>query len=271
MEIIDAHVHALPRGEMCGGKVDARLETVLAALQSRGIERAILVPINDISWQPVEEMNDFSERVVAEHPEIVGFVDLDLSRAHYYRGIRDLEQEVVRRHEHGLRGIKVHPQNLGLNADDWRLLAVYRLAGEIGIPVMIHCYPASGPGTLDNSHPRSIEKAVRVFHRTTFIIAHLGGIPYFPYMPWLSQENVYFDNSGVMKELLGYFGLERVRYVLEEISYDRILFGSDMPSEAMLERQLEMTRQVIPPEKQPQVFAGNVKRLGEQFGWWEGE
>lgn len=62
MQIVDVHVHALPRGDMCGGEVDARLPTVLATLSQRGIERAVLVPINDLLWQPVVEMNDLWRR-----------------------------------------------------------------------------------------------------------------------------------------------------------------------------------------------------------------
>ena len=124
MEIIDAHVHALPRGDMCGGEADARLETLLAALEANGICRACLMPINDLSWQPVRAMNDFSVQAVKDHPQVVGFIDLDLSQVHYTGGIEALEADIVHRQGQGLRGIKVHPQNLGLDVDDWRLLPV---------------------------------------------------------------------------------------------------------------------------------------------------
>lgn len=42
VQIIDCDFHALPRGEMCGGEVDARLESVLAGLQAQGIENGVL-------------------------------------------------------------------------------------------------------------------------------------------------------------------------------------------------------------------------------------
>jgi predicted TIM-barrel fold metal-dependent hydrolase len=266
MEIIDVHVHALPRGTMCGGEADARLETLLAALEANGIGRAVLLPINDLSWQPVQEMNDFSVQVVKEHPHLAGFIDLDLSRVHYSSGIEVLEAEIVRRQEQGLRGIKVHPQNLGLDADDWRLLPVYRLAGEIGLPVTIHCYPGSPPGTMENSHPRHIEKVVRVFRNTTFIIAHLGGVPYFPLLPLLCQHNVYFDTSGVLSEMWGFYRPGQIRHLLAKVGYERILFGSDFPEE--IGRQVAILREVVPEDRQAEVLAGNAERLGERFGWW---
>jgi predicted TIM-barrel fold metal-dependent hydrolase len=267
MEIIDAHVHTLPRGDMCGGEKDVRLETLLAALQAHGIGRACLMPINDLSWQPVREMNDFTVQVVKDHPQLVGFIDLDLSQVHYAGGVEALEAEIVRRQEQGLRGIKVHPQNLGLDADDWRLLPVYRLAGEVGLPVMIHSYPGSPPGCMENSHPRHIEKVVRVFHKTTFIIAHLGGRAWFPLMPCLAHEHVYFDTSGVLRELGALYSVEQIRPVLHEIGYERIVFGSDFPEE--IAPQLALLREVIPAEHHEAVLAGNIRRVGRRFGWWE--
>jgi predicted TIM-barrel fold metal-dependent hydrolase len=268
MEIVDAHIHALPRGDMHGGQVDARLETVLQRLREKGIRRAVLLPINDLSYQPVEEMNDFSERAVLECRDLVGFVDVDLSQAHYYRGIQRLENDVARRCQNGLQGIKIHLQNLGVQASDWRLLPLYRLAGELNVPVAIHCHPGSCPGTVDNSHPAEIEKVVRAFHKSHFVIAHLGGVLYFEYMPWLCHENVHFDCSGVMADLWRYYGVDRVRYVLEQIGYDRLFFGSDFPA-VDIEQQLEATKALIPAAQQAAVFGQNVPKFGEQFGWWK--
>ena len=265
--IIDIHVHALPRGEMCGGEVDARLPTVLDGLSAQGIERAVLVPINDLSWQPVAEMNDYAERAVAAHPNLVGLIDIDLSQAHYAGGIRRLEDDIARRHANGLQGIKVHLQNLGLQADDWRLLPVYRLAGELGIPVMVHCHPGSSPGTVENSSPVYIEKMVRAFHRTTFIIAHLGGILYLPYMPWLSYDNVRYDTSGIMPQLVAFYGVDRIRSMLDDIGYERILFGSDHPTVDLAE-QIAAVAQVVPAAHHDRVFHENAQRLAAQFGWW---
>jgi predicted TIM-barrel fold metal-dependent hydrolase len=266
--IVDVHIHALPRGEMCGGEVDARLPTVLGGLSEVGIERTVLVPINDLSWQPIDEMNDFSERAVAAHDGLAAMVDIDLSQAHYAGGIARLEEDIARRHANGLRGVKVHLQNLGMQANDWRLLPVYRLAGELDIPVMVHCHPGSSPGTVENSNPVDLEKMVRAFHKTTFIISHLGGILYFPYMPWLNYDNVHYETSGIMPQLVAYYGVDRVRILLDEIGYDRILFGSDYPT-ADLAAQIAAVDQVVPGCEHGRVFADNALRLGERFGWWK--
>lgn len=267
MEIIDAHVHSLPCGIMNGGAVDARFDTVYNGLRTRGIEKAIFVPINDISWQPIEEMNNYMVEIVNNNPNIVGFIDIDISKMHYYEGIKKLEEDIQKRYHEGLKGIKIHLQNLGVNADDWRLLPIYRIAGELNIPVMIHSHPGSAPGLIDNSNPKHIEKMVRVFHKTHFIISHFGGIPYFEYMPWLNHENVYYDSSGVLKYLKRYLGTEKIRVVFEEIGYDKIFFGSDFPTED-IDEQIEIMKEIVPNEYHEHVFSLNILKFGKKFNWW---
>lgn len=87
MEIIDAHVHSLECGIMCGGEVDVRLEPVMNGLNEMGISKALFVPINDISWQDVDKMNDYMVDIVKNNKNIIGFIDIDISKVHYYRGI----------------------------------------------------------------------------------------------------------------------------------------------------------------------------------------
>jgi predicted TIM-barrel fold metal-dependent hydrolase len=265
MEIIDVHVHGSPHPEKRGEK--ERLDNVIAAHHEQGIRRFVLIPMNDVSQQPAGEMNIFTANAVSTYPDIAGFIDLDLSQAHSFcNGVPALEKEIAQAYEQGLRGIKVHPQNLGVDADDWRLLPVYRLAGELGIPVMVHCYPGPTPLGLNHSHPEKIQKVVRVFHRTTFVLAHLGGIPHFPLMAWLSADNVYFDTAGVMKELWAFYSIEQLRYIFSQIGYDRLLFGSDYPYS--IAQTLTILKEVVPPENQAQVFSENAALLGTRFGWW---
>lgn len=200
MEIIDAHAHALPRGAMDGGQADARLETLLSAMRTHGIARACLMPINDTSWLPVREMNDFAVRAVQDHPELVGFIDLDLSQAHYTGGLAALEAEVVR------------------------------------------------------------------FHRTTFIVAHLGGVPWFPLVPLLAHDNVCFDTSGVLPQLRAFYSPTQIQHVLQGVGYEHVLFGSDFPEGIV--PQLAVLREVIPTEHLEAVLGGNTRRVGTKHGWW---
>jgi len=268
MEIIDAHIHSLPCGIMCGGSVDVTYEKVIEGMEQHGIKRGIFVPINDISWQPVDEMNDYMVKVINRNKNIVGFADIDISKIHFYNGIIDLENNIKRLVKLGLKGIKVHPQNLGVNGDDWRLMPIYRLAGELNIPVMIHCHPGSCPGTIDNSNPKYIEKMVRVFHKTKFIISHFGGVLYFDYMPWLNHENVYFECSGILESLKKHYSMEKIRAIFEEIGYEKMFFGSDFPV-VDLNAQIEIFKDLVPEEFHEDVFSKNILKFGEEFEWWK--
>jgi predicted TIM-barrel fold metal-dependent hydrolase len=55
--------------------------------------------------------------------------------------------------------------------------------------------------------------------------------------------------------------------ILDEIGYDRILFGSDYPT-VEIGAQLNALKQVIPEERHEDVLGRNALRLGAMVGWW---
>ncbi len=253
---------------MHGGEINVQFEVIDKGLKKDGVEKALLMPINDISWQSVKEMNDYLVKIVENNPEYEGFIDLDLSKAHLYGGLKDLENTIIYYYQKGLKGIKIHLQNLGVCADDWRLLPVYRIAGELNIPITMHCYPGSPPGLSHHSDPGAIEKMVRVFHKTTFLLAHFGGVKHFYDMPNLNHENVYFETSGIMPVLIDYFDKKTITKVFREIGYDKIIFGSDYPA-ADLDETIKILQDIVPPDQLENVMHKNILKLAEQFGWWK--
>lgn len=267
MKIIDMHVHTLECGIMCGGKVDASFKAVSTELDKYNINKAVLMPINDISWQPVKKMNDYLVEIVKKNKEFIGFIDIDITKMHLYNGIIELENEIILYNSKGLKGVKIHLQNLGVKADDWRLIPIYRIAGELGIPVTIHCYPGSSPGLHTHSDPVSIEKMVRVFHKTTFIIAHFGGVKYFDDMKYLNYDNVYFETSGVLPILKKHLGIEKMKIVFEEIGFDKIMFASDYPTESIKD-SLEIIQEIVADEYIEDVLYYNAYEFGKRFKWW---
>lgn len=267
MKIIDAHIHTLEVGTMCSGSVNVDFGEVKKRLNKFGIERALLLPINDISWQPVKPMNEYLVEIVNENKNYEGFIDIDISKAHLANGIKEMEEEIKYYHEKGLKGIKVHLQNLGVYADDWRLLPIYRLAGELNIPVTIHCYPGSPPGLSDHSNPVHLEKVIRVFHKTDFIIAHLGGIKYFYEMPNLNHDNVYFETSGVLPILKKYIGIENISRILQEIGTENIIFGSDYPTKE-IDEAVNIIKKIVSKEDLNKIMYKNVLKLASKYNWW---
>ena len=267
MDIIDAHVHTLEVGTMCSGSVNVEFAEVKKGLNKYGIDRALLMPINDISWQPVKPMNEYLVEIVNTYENFEGFIDIDISKAHLANGIKELEEEIKYYHKKGLKGIKVHLQNLGVYADDWRLLPVYRLAGELNIPVTIHCYPGSPPGLSDHSNPKHLEKVIRVFHKTDFIIAHLGGVKYFYEMPILNHDNVYFETSGVLPSLKEYIGINNMAKIFRKLGFENIIFGSDYPTKEISEA-VNILKEIVPENELNKIMHKNILKLAAKYNWW---
>ena len=86
-------------------------------------------------------------------------------------------------------------------------------------------------------------------------------------MPWLNYGNVRFESSGIMAQLQRYYGMGRVRFIFEEIGYDKILFSSDYPT-AELDGEIAAMQEIVPAEHHDRVFRENALHLGARFRWW---
>ena len=152
-------------------------------------------------------------------------------------------------------GLRFHdPKGRMIGVDDRRLYPVWKRAGEMGIPVLIHTSDPAAfflPVDQDNEHyPTLLTYPGWSFHgshfskeelldqrtrmmaehpRTTFICAHVANNP--EDLPWVSDllerlPNLCVDFSARMDEL------GRQPYTAREFFIrwqDRILFGADMP------------------------------------------
>lgn len=70
MKLIDMHMHTLECGKMCGARVDATYGVIEKEIMSKGIDKAVLMPINDILWQPTKKMNEYLASLVADNSKI---------------------------------------------------------------------------------------------------------------------------------------------------------------------------------------------------------
>ncbi len=129
-------------------------------------------------------------------------------------------------------GVKIFPTLHFTRPDSERLKPIYNYISSIGGVVIVHT--GCDPGVWEllplcsNARPSYVARAARDNKDTTFIVAHLGaysalnpGIFFREALEALARDNVYADTSAVDP----YF----VRRAVEEVGYDRILFGSDYP------------------------------------------
>ncbi len=181
-----------------------------------GIVRSVLLPV---SVNPVhtESINNFTLRECAEHPEFIPFATM-------HAGNTDIAAMASRFAEQGFKGVKLHPDMQGFNADDARLFPLYDIiAGKL--PLMLH----SGDPRYNFSHPERIRRILHEFPKLTVIAAHMGG--------WSMQdtaleflrgeERCFTDTSSALSSL----SVEKAMKLINAYGIDRVMFGSDYPIE----------------------------------------
>ena len=132
------------------------------------------------------------------------------------------ERELLRIRSLGLRGIKFHPDFQQFDIDDPDMLPCYRLAAELGLPILFH----TGDDRYDHSAPSRLANVLERVPGLTAIAAHLGG-----YKRWdealsaLAPGSVWTDTSSSMSMM----PRERALELIEHFGTDRVLFGADFP------------------------------------------
>lgn len=230
---IDAHVHILPEenrqgfikyeGQSCVW-AKAELSQYLEHMEEYNIEKAILQPTNDPHmYYDSQKTNEFLAEIIQKYPDkFLAFADLNCKGA-YLLDQAPLELEYAIK-ELGLSGLKIHPSNLNMDADDLRLVPVLRKAVDLKIPVMYHGNPCL-TGFHDNCAPDKINKIIKVFPDLDIITAHMGGMKYLD--AW--SACTWVDMSFVILELFEFFGLEQTARILHMFGADRLIFASDYP------------------------------------------
>ncbi len=230
----DAQVHVLPEeraaqflaGEGPGAPWSrCGVDDCLRRMDRYGVERALLLPNNDqyLYYQDPSETNRFLGEVVKGHPDrFWAFADVTASGAYFIEQTPYILEEAVK--EYGLSGLKIHPTNLHMDADDLRLVPVLRKAAELGVPVMFHANPCR-LGFHDNCAPDKINRMIQVFPDLDIITAHLGG------MKWQDAVSgcTWVDMSHILPKLVELYGIEQTNRILRAFGPDRLLFGTDFP------------------------------------------
>lgn len=170
--------------------------------------------------------------------------------------------------EGSVRGLKLYPGYEPFYPFDPKLEPVYALAGEYGVPVMIHSGDTYDPrGKVKYAHPLHIDDVAVDHPNVNFVICHIGN-------PWIrdcmevvyKNKNVYTDISGLV---LGDFTDRFERYMRQQlhdmllygVEADNVLFGTDWPISSM-ESYLEFMEELnLPPKDMNKIMYENAARL----------
>ena len=176
--IVDSHCHIYPESiaHKAVGSIDSfyeglpfspqdgTAETLLRTGRENGITRFIVYSVATKPGQ-VSSINHF----LRDREQASGGAFTALGTMH--PDSPQIEEDLDELCALGLHGVKLHPDIQSFKADDPKIMKVYGLCEERGLPVVVH----TGDSRYDFSNPDRIVNVLRAFPRLTFIGAHFGG------------------------------------------------------------------------------------------------
>lgn len=204
------------------------VDDLLVRERAAGIER---VAVHTAATAPSQVIpaNNWAMDLARKHPEIVAFGTM-------HPDYDDIEAELDRLRQAGIRGLKFHADFQGFFLDEPCFYRVMEAAGNDFV-LMFHVGDRLPP-ERNPSCPLKLARIRRDFPGPVIIAAHFGG-----YLHWdwasehLAGKDVYMDTSSA----LPFMSDAQIKAILSRHPFDRLLFGSDYPLQDP-GRELEMVR-----------------------------
>ena len=132
--------------------------------------------------------------------------------------------------ERGAKGIKLHSA-AGFYPNDKVCYPVYEKALEYGVPVLLHTGELMKPFHFKYCRPIYAQDLAMDFPELPIVLAHTGGCWYPEAVAVCNNStNVYLDLSLWQSRLIRPMEFYRaLRALLDSVSWQRVLFGSDYP------------------------------------------
>ncbi len=233
---MDAHVHLIPQEHLSwqeGEWKQADTELYTKLMECYHVERAVLLPINDPGtfYHDCEKTNRWlAEQMKASNGRLIAFADVHSAGGYFHEMAPYYLEQAVE--EFGLKGLKLHPSNLGIAIDSLDMIPVVRKACDLKVPIMIHSYPWGGTA-FEHCSPARIHNLTRIFPDGTFVICHMGGCRWQDAL----EGKEYVDLSAALPELVRLYGIPGANRILREFGADRLLFATDYPQVLRVEPQ----------------------------------
>ena len=258
--IIDIHTHAFPdalaekiipvmsKGAGVPAHTDGTIRGLTAALTRAGVAIGVLQPVATRPGQS-RKINEWTISVLSDTIMAFGSIHPDDP---------DIPGVIAYLKDHGIRGVKLHPDYQQFMTDAPRAFALYeRLFKEnmavlfhagvdIGLPGPVHCTPPMLAAVIDR------------FPEATIIAAHFGG-----YQCWDEVEEyligapLYLDTAYTLPEL----SPARMVDMSRRHGIDRIIFGTDSPWRDIAGEVEAISRAGFSPEELEKILWENAARI----------
>ncbi len=226
--LIDFHTHAFPEkiaekaiaklSFASGGltpNTDGTVSGVKGLMASQGVDRAVVLNIATNAKQQ-KSVNDFAASI--NNGNIISFGSV-------FPDSEDCLFELERIKSLGLKGVKLHPDYQGFNADDEKMIPIYKKISALGLITVFHAGLDYGFPPPYGATPEKMERALKHFS-SPVIAAHWGGIGCGEeVLKHLCGKDIYFDTSFGYGTMPKYYAEK----IIEKHTADKILFGTDSP------------------------------------------
>lgn len=197
-------------------QTDGTQNGLLNSAKAAGIDCSINLPVLTRPGQ-FESVHRFAEQL--RDAPLISFGGI-------HPDTEDYKKELKFIRNHGLKGIKIHPDYQGVFIDDIRYKRIISYASELGLIVVTHAGYDSGYPEITHCTPERIIRMVEEVQPEKLVLAHMGGM-----MMWEEVEKnltglpVWFDTAVVF----GYIDDEQFIRIARKQGIERILFASDSP------------------------------------------
>lgn len=258
MRYIDIHAHVFP--ENVASKAVETLEAyynmkwsgnglvsdLAENMNDAGVEKTVIFSTATKAAQ-VENINNYISGICSSDSRFIGFGTM-------HPEYENIEREISRFKELGLRGLKLHPDFQQFNIDDPKMFPIYEAIGD-SMPILIHV----GDENLDYSSPWRLAKVLDRLPHLNVIAAHLGG-----YTRWdeakeclIGKKKLYLDVSSCFHRM----SFAEGREIVKLHGAENILFASDYPAVSQKSAIESVYAMHLSDEENELIFYKNASSL----------
>ena len=166
--------------------------------------------------------------------------------------------ELSRVKNHGLKGIKIHPDYQRVMIDDVRFMNIIEYADALDLIILTHAGVDIGLPELVHCPPDKLRKVLDTLKPKKFIAAHYGGWKQWQEVyEYLAGENVYLDTAFTFD----FIEQDMFLKILKKHDENKILFATDSPWSYATKDIEKIQNMPIDEAIKKKIFSENANRL----------
>ncbi len=263
--VIDFHTHAFPDKiaqkalSTLGGRIsltpltDGTVDGLIENMEKEAVaDISVICNIATNAKQNVN-VNNFAIETKEKHGNKV----IPLGSLH--PDYPEAEDEIKKLAAAGIRGIKVHPDYMGIMLDDAKFDLIFELCAQYGLFVITHAgFDVYSPDKIWAT-PDAILNRIERSPKTKLVCAHYAGNKLYDEVEGkLMGKNIYFDTS--LATLYDLSREQAARMILKH-DPDKVLFGTDCPWCSVRETFNFVDSLALSDDLKEKIYSGNAKKL----------